>query len=167
MKFAVFPIAFALSVAAPAAAQTGYNPGTMIGDFTEAAIAPVLAERKITVLGRYSGQDISYIDIKFSDGTVGVANLTAKQPNSERRIGLATLIVITPRPDWSVQRKAELVINFNRQNLLTQVGLYDNGQIYIQRYSICDFGLPQGNLAAELQILELAAKKLKDELAKP
>lgn len=167
MKFSAFTTTMAIFAAAPSAAQTAYNPTALIGDFTEAAIAPVLAERKISVLGRYSGQDISYLDIKFADGTLGVANLTAKQPNSERRIGLAILIVITPRPDWTLQRKAELVINFNRQNLLTQVGLYDNGQLYIQRYSICDFGLPQGNLAAELQILELAAKKLKDELAKP
>lgn len=167
MKFAAFPIAFALSVAAPAAAQTGYNPNILIGDFNEATVAPVLAERKIEIIGRYTGQEKSFLDIKFADGMLGVANFSRKLPNADRRTNMTTLIVIYPRPDWSMQRKADFVINFNRENLLTQVGLYDTGQLYIQRYSLCDFGLPQGTLATELQILEMTTKKLKDELAKP
>lgn len=159
--------ALSLIVATPAVAQTAFDPGAQIFDFTEANIAPVLTHRGITVLGRYTGQEISYVDIKFADGTKGVVTFTAIQPPTERRIGMATTVVFDSNPSWPITRKVELVINFNRQNLLTQVGLYDNGQFYIMRYSVSDFGITHGTLAAELQIFELATKRLKEELAKP
>ncbi len=159
--------ALLLTATTPLSAQTAFVPTKLIQNFNEAEIAPVLAMRKIDVVGRYSGQQGAYLEVKFENGTPAVLTFNAKQPNSERHIGLATLVVLTPRPEWTVQRKLELMVNFNRQNLLTQVGLYDNGMMYIQRYSICDFGLAQGNLAAELQLLELGAKRLQDELAKP
>jgi hypothetical protein len=158
---------FALMAATPVSAQTAFDPGAQIFDFTESNIAPVLAHRGITVLGRYTGQDVSYVDIKFADGTKGIITFTAKQPNSERRVGMATTIVFESNPNWTINRKVEQVINFNQLNLLTQVGLNGSGQFYILRFSVSDFGIPYGSLSSELQNFELVAKKLKEELAKP
>jgi hypothetical protein len=156
-----------LTVSSPLLAQAAFDPGVQIFDFSEATITPVLAHREIAILGRYVGQDMSYMDVKLPDGTPATISFMAKVEGSERRLGMVTMVLFSPKPEWSMQRRAEVVINFNAQNLGTQAGIQPNGTVYISRYSLTNTGVSQGTLAAELVLLEASVKRLKMELEKP
>lgn len=163
----MMPALFATAVSSPLVAQAPFDPSIQIFDFSEATITPVLAHREIAILGRYVGQDLSYMDVKLPDGTPATISFMAKVEGSERRLAMVTMVMFSPKPDWSMQRLAEVVINFNAQNLGTQAGIQPNGTVYISRYSLTNTGVSQGTLAAELVLLEAAVKRLKAELEKP
>lgn len=157
----------ALVAAAPVNAQTAFDPGALIFDFNEVTITPVLQHREIAIMGRYVGQDLSYMDVKLPDGTPATISFMAKVDGSERRLAMVTMVLFNPKAEWNMQRRAEVVINFNAQNLATQAGIQPNGTVYISRYSVTNTGIPHGTLAAELLLLEAAVKRLKAELEKP
>ena len=160
-------LAFSLAVASPAVAQDSFNNDTMIFEFTEATITPVLLNRGITVTSRDVNSDGNvYLDVNFANGQTGRISFTAKLDGTEKRIGMAVAISFIPPAEWPDQRKIDLINEFNRQYWLTQVTMAENGEIYIMRYSVCDFGAPQGNINSELWSFESLAKKLQDELDK-
>lgn len=169
MKYWMVTAAASLSLvlASPVQAQAPFDPGVQIFDFSEATITPVLVHREIAIVGRYVGQDLSYMDVKLPDGTPATISFMAKVEGSERRLGMVAMVLFSPKPEWSMQRRAEVVINFNAQNLATQAGIQPNGTVYIARYSVTNTGVSQGTLAAELVLLEAAVKRLKAELEKP
>lgn len=166
MKQLVFAAALLVSCVAPQQAfAKPYSAKATIAEFTEAEIAPVLTNRGITITDRYTTDDgAPALQVTFANGLIGHIVFTAKLEGTERRVGMGTFIYFNPRKDWSEQRKIDTINEYNRMYWLTQATMASDGQIYIMRYSVSDFGTPMGNLNSELWSMETLAKRFQEKL---
>lgn len=144
-------------------AQNGkLNNMKSVNSFSEAAIAPVLKHRNFTVTDRHKGtkgQEI--IIVKFSDGTIAQIAFTACNAKNNRCLGMDIVANWRPKAQYTAAQNAKFVSDFNNKFSFISAGIMGNGNMYLQRYAIADYGTNYGNINSELLNFASVARKFK------
>jgi hypothetical protein len=145
-----------------ASAQDGpvSNPTAMIADFDPSLIGPVLNELGIVWRQFEADNGQPYIDANYRGEFLFRLLPTACQtPGYKDCVGLSMTAVFDGRAN------PQTVTAFNYLYSFASVGLTPQGEAFIVRYDIADYGVPRGNVASSVLNFISQAFKLRDELA--
>jgi len=153
--------ATAVAVAgAPAQAAPVDNPGKIISDFNAATVGPVLSELGIVWREFKADNGQPFIDANFQGQFVFRLTPTAcKESGFKNCVGLSLTAV------FDGAANPQTVTAFNYLYSFASVGLTPDGEAFIVRYEIADYGVPRGNVASSVLNFVQQAKQLSAELA--
>lgn len=118
------------------------QPGVSILSFDVAQLGPILNEMKLLWQARQAPDGSPFILVN-SDGTTifVITPLACRGPQSTDCVGMQLLSVFDDKAD------PQTVRDFNNRYVFSNVGINDNGNSYINRYDIADYGIARGNVA--------------------
>lgn len=145
---------------APAQAAPVENPSALITDFSAGSIGPVLSELGIVWREFKADDGQPFIDANYQGQFVFRLVPTACQGSEFKRcVGLSMTAVYDGRAN------PQTVTAFNYLYSFASVGLTPEGEAFIVRYEIADYGVPRGNVASSVLNFITQANALGAELA--
>ena len=117
------------------------NPGQMLTSFDPAEIGPILTEIDVLWQTRQDIEGRPYIEAN-ADGRIVfiIEPLACRGTINNDCIGMQLVAVFDGQAD------PQQVRDFNNNYAFANLGINENGNAYLNRYDIADYGIPRGNV---------------------
>ena len=141
--------------AAPASAQD-INAVTrrtaIVSNFDLPAIVSILSELKVAHRVA-EGSNGRFVNVAFANGVRATIGRSACRNNLQFCKGLTISARFGPgKPAWAEAEKLRRANSFNYRHSFIKAGLDANGQFYLSRYELNDFGVSRGSIATSLLV---------------
>jgi len=158
--------ACAAFVSAPALAQNSMggsgsglsNPTNIVQSFSVQTVGPVLNELGMPWEVRQLNNGMQYIV-----AAAGEANFVIQFNACQSATSCAGLLTVTFFSGGNPN--AQTVQAFNARTPFVTAGVDQDGDAYISRYDIADFGIPRGNIASSIVNFLASAQMFSEQLA--
>ncbi|MEL6378658.1 MAG: hypothetical protein AAFQ29_02720 [Pseudomonadota bacterium] len=118
------------------------QPGVSIVSFDVAQLGPILTEMKYLWQARQAPDGSPFILANSGGDSIFVITpLACRGTQYTDCVGMQLISVFDDKAD------PEAVRDFNNRYVFSNVGINDNGNSYISRYDIADYGIARGNVA--------------------
>lgn len=123
-----------------------------VSNFDLPAIVSILTELKI-VHRVAEGSNGRFVNVAFANGVRATIGRSACRNNLQFCKGLTISARFgTGKPAWTETEKLRRVNSFNYRHSFIKAGLDANGQFYLSRYELNDFGVSRGSIATSLLV---------------
>jgi len=139
----------------------------VVSNFDLPAIVSILSELKIAHRVA-DGSNGRYVNVSFANGIRATIGRSACRNNLQFCKGMTIYARFgRGRPEWTELEKLQRVNVFNYRHSFIKTGLDANGQFYLSRYELNDFGVSRGSIATSLLVYANFGEKFAAYLKAP